>query len=522
MRLLPGIASISLLAFGAGSFSTPTRADEKGDALLRQVKATVHALNPLVGEYTVTLHGKAGDKVNTCKEISSAFGGSGWSSSGNLQQSIFEPDVFDLFDPLKQVPTATRYVGRQDVNGQSYEVVEMKLPLCTLQIFLGSDNLIHRVKTTLGTPPTGFVNPVNPNTGQHLTPEQLMAARVKPATAADSNLLELVVTDYHKLRAFPPRPALPTPARSLSVKKERRLPVSMALSPHGEQIAVLCSDNTILVMNTVMGAQMPAPENIPPNLRSLTFSPDGARLAGAGGQSPIPVWEVATGKQVFTLADTREMIAALSFSPDGTKIAGVSVGDKVFLWDAATGRELPALLAPHTRAIAFAPDGKMLAALSDKPETQSATVTLWDMAAGKPLHTIELKLDWGLSLAYSPNGRWLAVNQLGNGLHILDGATGEKLRVLPNTGGRVSAMRFSADSKSLIVLDQDERGDWPTHQPGITLWNTATWQIAHAYGVADASPFLTPDQVRISADGYTFAIMGVFDKEPKFWTVPNE
>ena len=516
MRLLPGFILTSLLALGAGSCCTQVRADEKGDELLRQVKAAVHALEPLVGEYTVTVHGKTGDTITKCKQVS-AFNSKGGGGSRDLP-----PSVFNLLEPPVPTSASTRYLGKQTIEGQTYEVVEVKQPVCTFQLFVGTDGLIHRARTSLGTTQTGLINPIDSRIGRRLTPTEIQDAQIKAASGADANVIEVVVTSYHKLRTFPPRPTIPTPPRSLTLVRKEGFPQNLALSPHGERIAIAFNDNTLQVLDTVTGEQTPGLQNLPVGVHAPVFSPDGTRLAAAGRQTRGAIWDVATGRQLFALTDTMGEITRMRFSPDGATLAGASeFGGKVILWDAATGNQRLALDVPDTPEIAFAPDSKTLATLNFQRGTGKFLLTLWEVGTGKSLHTLEA--GWhNAALAYSPNGQWLAINQPTGEILILNADTGEKIRELPSRDGRPLTMRFSADSKSLVVIDQDERGDAPTNQPGVTLWNTATWQITRALSLADVGVFFQPDHLSIAPDGYTLTAIETFSRGPKLWTIPNE
>ena len=53
--------------------------------------------------------------------------------------------------------------------------------------------------------------------------------------------------------------------------------------------------------------------------------------------------------------------------------------------------------------VEFSPDGKLLAAIS------SWKIYLWDLSDGELLHTIDSQYGWLDDIAFSPNGRYLAV-----------------------------------------------------------------------------------------------------------------
>ncbi len=195
----------------------PACADEKGDELLRQVKATVQALEPLIGEYDVTFRSKASSETGKYQQ-SIGFGGNGKGGNGRLP-----PEAFDLFDPITQVPATTRYLGRQTVAGETYEVVELRQPRFAFRLLIGSDGLIHRA----------FSQP------------------------RDADKIEIVVTSYRKPRAFAPRLPLPPPDYRFKFlnpdRSNKRFPFHFAPSPDGSRLLVVFMDNSAQIVDGRQG-----------------------------------------------------------------------------------------------------------------------------------------------------------------------------------------------------------------------------------------------------------------------------
>src|SRR5262249_19257250 len=71
-------------------------------------------------------------------------------------------------------------------------------------------------------------------------------------------------------------------------------------------------------------------------------------------------------------------------------------------------------------AVAFSPDDKIVASTSD-----DGTVRFWEPATGKELRRFDMKGNYALSLAYSPDGRRLAL--AGTEIWVYDMATGKQL-----------------------------------------------------------------------------------------------
>jgi WD40 repeat protein len=152
---------------------------------------------------------------------------------------------------------------------------------------------------------------------------------------------------------------------------------------------------------------------------SLTFSPDAKSLAGVSGVyqgSLIGHWRIEDGHEIgrYKVADSqgRGGFHTLAFSPDGKTLAAGAWGTKcLYCWDVVTRKELPFASAKLkdgiTTCLAFTPDGKMLA--YGTQDEGRAQVWLVEPATGKV--QIEIPLTPGShiqALAFSPEGRILA------------------------------------------------------------------------------------------------------------------
>jgi WD40 repeat protein len=155
-------------------------------------------------------------------------------------------------------------------------------------------------------------------------------------------------------------------------------PVNFAFAPDGRTLAIVgCPElqvwdvpgGTLRQAVSVPTAGVAAP-NVP-----LAFSPDG-RLLAFGRAARLTVWDVAAGEAVTELRQPKFHFQAAAFAPDGRVLATVSNEETVKYWDTRTwavSREF-AWGAGKLKCVAFAPDGLRAAAGGDRGE-----IVVWDV-----------------------------------------------------------------------------------------------------------------------------------------------
>jgi WD40 repeat protein/serine/threonine protein kinase len=143
----------------------------------------------------------------------------------------------------------------------------------------------------------------------------------------------------------------------------------------------------------------------------VAFSPDSEYVASAGVDGKVIVSETATGKTKVVLRrpDSRERAWAVAFHPrDGRHLAAGYSGKRVMIWDWRDDRKDPVILpgSGHTEdvySVAYSPDGRWLATASWHE------VIIWDAAARKEVRRLDGYPGLIWSVAWGPDGRLLAV-----------------------------------------------------------------------------------------------------------------
>jgi WD40 repeat protein/tRNA A-37 threonylcarbamoyl transferase component Bud32 len=219
-------------------------------------------------------------------------------------------------------------------------------------------------------------------------------------------------------------------------------------------------------------------------------------------QGRVQLWDAKTGQERASLGDVQTRFHALSFAPDGRLLAltdqqvNLRPPDKympayrVRVWDMTRrqelaaprtvpatgmpldldGKSVPASLSlarkyPGWWAGSFgfdivagtSPDGKLRA------EGRSTDVKLIESATGKELHV--LKGHEGITrLAFSPDGKALAVGERGGTIRLWNTAAGRLLLTLRAHPGPVNGLAFRGDSRALASCSDGE----------IRVWQAAT------------------------------------------------
>jgi WD40 repeat protein len=202
--------------------------------------------------------------------------------------------------------------------------------------------------------------------------------------------------------------------------------------------------------------------------------PDGA-LVRLGNSGP------SIGKAPFSSP-------CLAFTPDGKSLVRDAEDALVFL-DLSTGKERARLenKGRTTWSMAFSPDGKLLAATGILEGTTAATgVRIWDLSTGKLLPQWRWAANDAMDtnhpagpgccrcLAFSPDNKMLATAHHQR-VHLWDVATGKEIRKINGLADYIGALAFSADGKDLAVMDTCVSGEWMTPRgTPVRLFEVAT------------------------------------------------
>ncbi len=281
--------------------------------------------------------------------------------------------------------------------------------------------------------------------------------------------------------------------------------VSIAVSPDGKRIATTDFNGHLALWHTDDGWWSEKLIAHGGYANTTVFSPDGRFLAGGGAR--LGLWELGlSGARKIARLPVAE-VQALAFSPDSKTLAvSFERSGTVILWDIVEGRQRATLQsdAPSCLSIAFSPDGRYLAAGANG---LIASFNVWNLDTGD--RTLRICGDFGAirSVAFSRDGTSIATTgAYEQYVRLWDVRSGRLLRALAGHAMGTTSIAFSPNGAILATVGNDGMG---------RLWNLATGELMTILDGHSTS--LT--SVAFSPDGRTLAATAMGDNDVRLWVV---
>jgi len=238
----------------------------------------------------------------------------------------------------------------------------------------------------------------------------------------------------------------------------------------------------------------------PPTMQSLDFHPNGQQVLIGNRDGSARIWNIDPNAPLIEslfLQTHQSDNLAVAAHPDGTRFASAGSnalttveGDNSFailLWDIGTVSQQRVFntVGDVVMALAFSADGTELASV-----TRAGDLQLWDIATSESSIPTEQPVT---SVAYSPNGQFLAAGQPDGSVLLIDAASDTLVTTLSGHLGGINALAFSPDSALLASVSDDG---------ALRLWSTQTDANLSALTVVDDGAAV---DVAFSPDGSLIA-----------------
>lgn len=238
---------------------------------------------------------------------------------------------------------------------------------------------------------------------------------------------------------------------------------AITFSPDGKLLASGSLDDSVKVWDAATGEQLLTLRGHTDTVVSLAFSPDGKLLASGSDDRTVKIWNMSTGKELRSFPDHAPLVNCLAFNSDGSLLASGSTDETVKLWEVSTGKLSYSVNQTSVSSVAFSPDGKVLATAGFGKDGK--TVNLWDVANHGQHRSLGGGGSFAVSVAFSNDGKMLAVGNASGRVKIWDLITGRQAGSLSGNG-YIHCIAFSPDGKLLAVGDDDLT---------VKLWDVATF-----------------------------------------------
>ncbi|MGL5098209.1 MAG: c-type cytochrome domain-containing protein, partial [Planctomycetia bacterium] len=201
------------------------------------------------------------------------------------------------------------------------------------------------------------------------------------------------------------------------------------MTADGKILAVAGYDKDVLLFDAADGKLFKTLVGHNDAVYALSFRPDGRILASSSGDRTIKLWEVATGARLDTFSQPTKEQYTVQFSRDGKKLYAGGVDNRIRQWEVSpTGKEgsnrLVEAKFAHDRPIVrleLSLDGRVLASSGE-----DRRVKLWDLEPLRERAVLETQPDWAAALAFTADGKSLAVGRFDGALAFYDAAAGAK------------------------------------------------------------------------------------------------
>jgi WD40 repeat protein len=272
---------------------------------------------------------------------------------------------------------------------------------------------------------------------------------------------------------------------------------SLMFSPDGRTLGITGTDTLSLWSFLDATGIQTLPNNSLAFSTGLSVNQDNQHIAWGSGNR-IYVWDRTSLKPPTVLQGNEDWINEVAFSPDGRLLAS-STNSTVKLWSTSNWAWMGDLSLPQpdnieqgwngSQSVAFSPDGKLIATAEQKVTrpNNSYKVTLgiriWEVASRRLVRFFQIPdlpssvmnhrrrffgiPNWVRSLAFSPDGKYLAADNGRSNLLVWDLRT-RRMRTFGGNESEINSVAFSPNSKRIVTANFDST---------VKIWDVPTGRL---------------------------------------------
>jgi small GTP-binding protein len=189
----------------------------------------------------------------------------------------------------------------------------------------------------------------------------------------------------------------------------------------------------------------------------IALSPQGNLITSGAKDATIRLWNPQTGEEIKRLQAHSNRVSSVAWAPGGQLVSGAN-DTTICLWDVNTEdihtgnvsiEKARLTLSGHSRtvsSVAWSPNGYWLASGGE-----DKTVRIWDTLSRSTLKVLLGHSSGVRSVAWSADGRLLASSGNGGQVHIWDSQSGSALRVIQAHTSGVKCITWSPTDKDLLA-----------------------------------------------------------------------